>query len=75
MEKEEKFIGYYSAKAAVYGTCFYLNAAGEEIEVTAVCKPGKEENYAWQDKVCLGEVGKWIRVGRPRYNPYKICLY
>jgi len=72
MENHEvKFIGYYSPAAARdWGTAVYLNAAGEEVEVTAVYKPGNEVAYGWKDTICLGEVEKWVRSGRPGKNKW-----
>lgn len=51
---------WYSAKAAAnYGSNFYLNEAGEEVEITAVARDQVYgERYLWDDKVYVGQVTK-----------------
>ena len=65
MDKSKIYMALFSAKAAeLYGTAFYKNAEGKEIEVTAVMPLGTEKEYNWQDTVNRGKVVEWVRDGR-----------
>ena len=58
--------GYYSKIASEsYGSCFYSDTNGKEVEVTGVYNSVEqaEEMYKWADKVCVGEVVKYLREG------------
>jgi len=59
--------GYFSQDAAeLFGTYFYVNTDGKEVEVTQVfnIKSNGESEYHWADRQCVGEVKELVRFGR-----------
>lgn len=56
-------IGVFSREAVEIGhsTSIYLHVDGHEVEVTFV--GDNPDDYKWPDKVVVGEVTKWVRVG------------
>jgi hypothetical protein len=56
-------IGFYSHEARHFGSFLYRKPDGTEVEVTSVfsSKERGERIYRWDDKVCVGEVTKFIR--------------
>lgn len=56
-----KMNGYFSQKAKDIGcgTCFYVLEDGSVKEVTAIFKEGRENNYLWPDKVCVGPIHQY----------------
>lgn len=59
--------GYFSEDAAeLFGTYFYIDATGKEVEVTQVfnVKANGDAEYHWSDRKCVGEVKELVRYGR-----------
>jgi hypothetical protein len=57
--------GVYSQQAAEqFGTFIYRRPDDSEVEITAVYKQLNDPVYGWPDAVWIGEVTKYIRVGR-----------
>ena len=57
--------GIYSEEAARRsGTFIYLSLEGEEVEITAVWIKPDSPGYEYEDKVCIGQVERFIRRGR-----------
>lgn len=66
--------GFYSAKGARYGgSSYYETPSGSVVEVTYVIdlRLLGEENYKWDDKVCVGVVTKWVGKAREGSNAEK----
>lgn len=58
--------GFYSAKADKQcGTTFWENPNGQLVKVTYVSENPEGSNYGWDDKVCVGPVLKYAKVGSP----------
>lgn len=63
---------YYSAEhASACGTVIYRDLGGEEVEVTLVADPcWVRDNYGFADKVHMGVIREFVRVGRPPNNQF-----
>ena len=64
---EERFGWFSSKQAEVSGTFIYEDMDGNEVEVTEVtewtrCEPNP--GPIWDDYVCLGPVGRYVKDGR-----------
>ncbi len=60
--------GLFSEQAAaLYGSDFYWDVQGREVEVT--CLGVDAADYNWPDKIVLGRLYGWIRCGRPNTVP------
>ena len=69
MSEHKVFIGVYSpASALQYGTVFYEDMDGKEVEVTGVYGSATqaETNYKWDDKQIFADrpLVKWLREGK-----------
>lgn len=59
--------GWFSEKAAEYGTSIYKTPEGKEVEVTLVQDSEiLSTTYKWEDVIPVGEVTQYLRQGRPR---------
>ena len=63
MSTLRRFYGFYSQKAVDNGrgSVIYLTPEGKEVEVTAVYEDKDGTDYLWPDKVCVGQVAKYLR--------------
>lgn len=58
-------IGYYSAEQAEkFGTVIRQGPNGTEVECTCICSSTNCSECKWTDKVCVGEVGEYLRQGK-----------
>ena len=58
---KEKLYGFYSRKAAaIYGNIYYLTPDGRTVTVTCVDRDKEYDGHKWPDRVCVGEVTKFI---------------
>ena len=64
---KKQYYGFYSAEAVANGsgTSWYDTPDGDAVEVTAVYTDPKGKDYGWEDKKCVGPVGRFLKVGRP----------
>jgi len=58
--------GFFSNEAVSKGvrTFIYRRPDGSEVEVIGVALDKEGTGYGWDDKVCVGPVGGFIRPGR-----------
>jgi hypothetical protein len=67
-----KTYGWYSARAEKRsGSLFYLTEGNRKVIVTAVSLTETYEEYAWEDKMYVGEVEKYLGVAL-KGNPDEI---
>lgn len=68
--KTEKMYGWFSWESADTGngTAIYRAKSGGEIEVTVVSRSPSRSGTKFGDITCLGEVGEYLRTGRPGMN-------
>ena len=70
MKKADDWFGLFSEQAAnLYGSDFYLDANGREVEVT--CLGVDESEYNWPDTVVRGRLSRWVRYGRTNTVPLR----
>ena len=58
--------GWFSQKAKDTGfhTVVYATPAGGEVEILTVTESDTEHGCGWDDIVCVGELGRWLRDGQ-----------
>ena len=62
-EKNVKF-GFYSEEASKrFGSVFWIDSEGKEVEITAVLN-SRDSEYGFKDKVFVGVVVRYSRQGR-----------
>ena len=58
-----RFLGFYSKKAhKITHSCIYETPDGKEVELTCVTE--NPDDYKWDDKVCVGPVTRFLRIGK-----------
>ena len=63
MIEADDWAAYFRERSArQYGSDFYLDENGREVEAT--CLGVDPDDYRWPDKVSLGRVVKFVRRGR-----------
>lgn len=67
VRRPARFWGWYSERmwTTMIGTKWYSTPEGGEVEVNAVTRHPYESGLMWPDVVSRGQVGRFLRAGRP----------
>lgn len=63
---DDKKYGWFSAQSKKQGngTMFYRTPAGDEVEISACCDDPDKVMFFFADKVCVGEITRYLRKGQ-----------
>ena len=69
--------GFFSPRSKSCGnpTYWYRTPAGEEVEVSLVYNDPETDDFKWEDKVCVGEVTDFIRLGQVKEEKWGPKIY